>query len=122
MWPALISLFSFFVTGIAVLETLDRFVEVELFIVCVFDGFPRSSFKCMSRVPMLLDKIRASTPSTKAASSNVRLFGILLGLFGEQYCFEFLVFDCNELFKCLWKYLGNGFPSFVEHDDLCKLS
>ena len=83
MWTALISLFSFFVTGIAVLETLDRFVEVELFIVCVFDGFPRSSFKFMSRVPMLLDKIRASTPSTKAASSKVRLFGIMLGLLGE---------------------------------------
>ena len=122
MGTALISMLSFFVMDIAVLESLDRFLEVEMFTGCVFDVFPRSSFKCMRRVPMLLDEIRANTPSTKAASSKVRLFGILLGLLGEQYWFEFLVFDCNELLKCLWKYLGNGFPSFVEHDDLCKLS
>ena len=83
MWTALISLMSFFVTGIAVLKTLDRFVEVELFISVVFEVVPRPSFKCMSRVPMLLDKIRTSTPSTKAASSKVRLFGIMLGFLGE---------------------------------------
>ena len=78
MGTALISLLSFFVMDIAVLESLDRIMEVGLVTGCVFDVFPRSSFKCMSRVPILLDKIRASTPSTKATSSKVRLFGILL--------------------------------------------
>lgn len=83
MWTALISLLSFFVTGRAVLEIWNRFMEAEMFIGCVFDVFPRSSFKCMRRVPMLLDKISASTPSKKAASSKVLLFGIILGLLGE---------------------------------------
>ena len=68
---------------IAVLESLDRFMEVELVTWCVLDVFPRSSFKCMRRVPMLLDEIRANKPSTKAASSKVRLFGIILGLLAE---------------------------------------
>ena len=94
---------------------------------CFLRGFladwPKSSLECMSRVPTLLETIRASTPHTKAASSRFRLFGIPLDTFGELYCFVFLDFGINVSLSFLLKsVLGNGSPSLVEPDDLRMLS